>query len=219
MPVPTHGWDCETRIWPTHCPDCRENVFFFSCTCGSRVYFDVGHPPWNPHEDRCIRYLVRYLVEVQGMPAAHVVRTVKVFAASISEAIPPDVQQWLETIARGPRASRRVSIVEPGDSTVCVTARVIQVNPRVNFFKRFGYADSAVSRALLHSLINQSHDEIVVESTDTMGDIRRYTCFVPRSATGASDIERNRVVHLELDASSLPGGEAFWMVQRSDRVG
>ena len=38
MPVPSHKWDCETMIWPTRCPDCRDAVYFFSCTCGSKEF-------------------------------------------------------------------------------------------------------------------------------------------------------------------------------------
>ena len=49
--VPTHGPDCETRTWPTGCPTCGQQVFYFSCTCGSGVFFDALGPPWPIHRD------------------------------------------------------------------------------------------------------------------------------------------------------------------------
>ena len=49
--VPTHGPDCETRTWPTNCPTCGQRVFYFSCTCGSGVFFDALGPPWPRHRD------------------------------------------------------------------------------------------------------------------------------------------------------------------------
>lgn len=49
MSVPTHGPWCSTRLYQTRCWDCRETVYFFSCTCGSRVLFDDPEPPWSDH--------------------------------------------------------------------------------------------------------------------------------------------------------------------------
>lgn len=49
--VPTHGPDCETRTWPTDCGICGQPVFYFSCTCGSGVFFDALGPPWPRHRD------------------------------------------------------------------------------------------------------------------------------------------------------------------------
>ena len=40
MSVPRHGVDCRTRTFPTKCKDCGDEVFYFSCTCGSKVFFE-----------------------------------------------------------------------------------------------------------------------------------------------------------------------------------
>lgn len=40
MPVPNHGPTCQTFTVPTRCSRCGERVFYFQCTCGSKVYFD-----------------------------------------------------------------------------------------------------------------------------------------------------------------------------------
>lgn len=49
--VPTHGPDCETGTRPADCPTCGQQVFYFSCTCGSGVFFDALGPPWPIHQD------------------------------------------------------------------------------------------------------------------------------------------------------------------------
>ena len=46
-----HGYWCNTRTFPTRCHDCGAKVFYFSCDCGSRVFFDRLGKPWQPH--RC----------------------------------------------------------------------------------------------------------------------------------------------------------------------
>ena len=51
MPVPAHGPHCRTLFcWPSSCPDCRQEVFYWGCSCGSRVFFDRLGEPWPVHE-------------------------------------------------------------------------------------------------------------------------------------------------------------------------
>ena len=66
MSVPTHRAGCDTRLWPTTCPDCGKTVFFFSCTCGSRVFFDEPGFPWPRHGDRCVAYAFRSYIQSSG---------------------------------------------------------------------------------------------------------------------------------------------------------
>lgn len=41
--VPTHGSDCrKVRSYPTACPYCGTRVFYFECTCGSKVFLVPG---------------------------------------------------------------------------------------------------------------------------------------------------------------------------------
>jgi uncharacterized C2H2 Zn-finger protein len=56
MPVPTHGPDCQTKTyWPTICRECGMQVIFWSCTCGSKVFFEVGFPDLIKHECKFAR--------------------------------------------------------------------------------------------------------------------------------------------------------------------
>ncbi len=88
MSVPTHGDSCQTRMWLTRCPDCNDLVYFFSCSCGSKVFFDLNCPPWNPHEDRCVPYLVRYLKDVKGMSFSTIIQFIEEYAREKSLSLP-----------------------------------------------------------------------------------------------------------------------------------
>ncbi len=51
MSPPTHGPHCRTIFcYPRACPDCRQEVYYWSCTCGSHVLFDELGEPWPKHE-------------------------------------------------------------------------------------------------------------------------------------------------------------------------
>lgn len=44
-----HGIYCKTITFPLKCKHCQQQIFFFSCDCGSRVLFDDLGPPWPMH--------------------------------------------------------------------------------------------------------------------------------------------------------------------------
>ena len=44
-----HGWWCNTKTYPTHCPTCNRPVFHFSCKCGCSVFFNKLGQPWPIH--------------------------------------------------------------------------------------------------------------------------------------------------------------------------
>ena len=45
-----HGPWCRTRTFPTVCKYCAEHVFYFSCDCGSALFFDELGTPWPIHQ-------------------------------------------------------------------------------------------------------------------------------------------------------------------------
>lgn len=49
-----HGWWCNTRTFPTVCKYCSGDVFYFSCDCGSKLFFDSLGYPWPIHH--CAEY-------------------------------------------------------------------------------------------------------------------------------------------------------------------
>ncbi len=52
MGVPTHGPSCRTVLSrPARCQTCDGFVYYWGCTCGSRVLFDVAGETWSKH--RC----------------------------------------------------------------------------------------------------------------------------------------------------------------------
>ncbi len=54
MPVPTHGPRCRTRFChPSRCNECKQEVFYWACTCGSNLLFDQLGEPWPRH--KCAR--------------------------------------------------------------------------------------------------------------------------------------------------------------------
>jgi hypothetical protein len=50
MSVPSHGYKCRrVCCYPTQCPSCDTNVFYYQCSCGSKVFFETLGD-WEVHE-------------------------------------------------------------------------------------------------------------------------------------------------------------------------
>ena len=50
MPAPTHGPHCRTvACYQSTCKECRQEVYYWSCNCGSQVLFDRLGEPWPLH--------------------------------------------------------------------------------------------------------------------------------------------------------------------------
>ena len=45
-----HGPSCNTITFPTRCRLCSTRVFYFSCDCGSKVFFEELGYPWPIHD-------------------------------------------------------------------------------------------------------------------------------------------------------------------------
>jgi hypothetical protein len=50
-----HGHHCSNGVWKTKCPECGERVYYWSCSHGSKVFFDSLGPDWLKHDCLCHR--------------------------------------------------------------------------------------------------------------------------------------------------------------------
>lgn len=218
MAVPTHRPDCETMIWRTTCPDCLDKVYFFSCSCGSKVYFDLNRPPWDPHADRCIPYLVRTLRDVSGYSAAQILAAVDQRARQLGQPIPPDIERQLIDLSQRARPGLFIHRVLPEDDQITIAGRVIEINRQVNFFKRFGLAENHISRALLGQLAKEPHVELTVRSEAEPGtiDCHQATFFYPKKLFARTYFGQHSMVWVVLTPHPVTGQDPVWLAETVD---
>ena len=46
----THGAWCNTKTRPSDCRYCGSRVYYFTCDCGCKVFFEDSAPPWDQHK-------------------------------------------------------------------------------------------------------------------------------------------------------------------------
>lgn len=45
-----HGKQCNSKTIPMQCKHCKQKVFYFTCDCGSKVFFEELGEPWPIHD-------------------------------------------------------------------------------------------------------------------------------------------------------------------------
>ena len=213
MPVPTHAPGCRTRLFPTPCPDCAETVYYFDCTCGSKVFFDAPGHPWPLHQDRCLPYLIRRLRDVERLPYDAIRQRVRLAAAERDRDVPIGVLKLIAQLERKGRQPETVLDVKPYDGAVDFEGEVVGCNLEVNYFKRFKYMDSQVTRALLGALVRRPHVEVMVRGPRDVesGCITQFTFFVSRDTYQRAGIRVGARVGIALHAQRLPNGTMLWI--------
>lgn len=220
MPVPTHRPGCDTAIYPTQCPHCGDDVYFFSCTCGSRVFFDLPHPPWNPHEERCYLYLISYLSETENTPIQHIRSLVEQYALEKDIPIPDDVEEHLTELERkhGHRKPE-IKTVEPGGEERPIVGIVMTYNAPVNFLKRFDFEDNRLGRGLLGRLLDESYVEIKLREDNLNADVlREFKVFMPLRLAKEHSITQHSKVFAILEPEEIAGRDPVWTTYKVELI-
>lgn len=175
-----HGVMCGSRTWPTKCPTCREEVFFFSCTCGSKVFFDELGAPWPLHS--CFAQRHRVLADAVASGAI----------SMVDSTIDPTARRWRERIdesfAQTIRQRRERSTPDPivhmapkRGAARHLVGILREWQQAANPFKEFRIPDTAMSRAMLGPLGRGLVSKITIHVPSADSEIESYTLWLPRS--------------------------------------
>jgi hypothetical protein len=77
-----HGSWCGARTYPIRCGHCGQQVFYFSCNCGSKVFFEALGDPWPIHERHAEELLEGLIVNPAESMEIEVVGEIRHFAVT-----------------------------------------------------------------------------------------------------------------------------------------
>lgn len=192
---PTHGWWCNARTYPTRCKYCKEEVFYFSCDCGSKVFFDDLGWPWPIHNCMDVDQIVEQVrIDIQEDYAQGIAEREKRRRERTWEA-PIKAQQ--------PREGERVEDI----------GIVREILEKVDVFKKFNLpADSIWSTKLLGELGSNDFMQVTVHVNDLSGTAMNcYTFLVRQKLWDRLGAVRGDLLSFELVGRSVPGGQVYWL--------
>jgi len=182
MPVPNHKPGCVTKTFITQCPDCKRDVFFFSCNCGSLVYFDELGFPWTIHS--CKQYAIRKAIEllkdVERLHDDEIRQKIEEYSKRHSQVIDEEIEDLIDNEIGRLRKPIRVKEIEVTDEIDCVGGIVMEINKSINFHKKFNIESKGeISVKLLGVLGKETYDEVILrEGPDKNNVVREFRVLV-----------------------------------------
>jgi hypothetical protein len=212
MSIPTHHISCVTKSFPTNCPECHSEVWFFSCSCGSKIYFNELGYPWDQH--LCRKYFLQQELSLiknsERLSDEEVYRIINDLEKKKGHTVDDQTLEILESIL-GKRKTPFSSYAIPADVASEFAGQVMEINNPVNIFKKLGYdAGNLMSVKLLGKTGNLTWAVAIVRTKpDTRNAAAEYEIFIPVEYLRAAPMRKGQVVAGLLDVLEHPKGKVW----------
>ena len=224
---PTHGWWCNTRTFPTICKYCRGDVFYFSCDCGSKLFFDSLGYPWPIH--RCAAYepsptLSRLGQEdLSGSILSYLSdNDAEQLSQFIDQHIERDYVARIQTAqAREKRGSKKTSwIVRQDPYHNCKTAErgiITELMPDADILKKAGVKAGSVGARALGQFVEKKLAQITIHTGALAEDESEncsFTFFAETSIVRRLKLVKGRVVIAQLRGIATLIKHPVWVCEQ-----
>ncbi len=210
-----HGYLCGASTRPGQCPSCGGSIFYFSCDCGSKVFFDDLGGDWPRHN--CTSDWVRSLVKIVESDGRIVVDLGDgIFAQRPGKSSGP-------VRATKPRSPRPASLdmpivrVAPGTSEPReITGVLREVSHDASLLKSLDLGDTVMTREMLAAQLGpewaKNLGRITVHSIREGSDQREsYTAWVPAAQIADPRIRKDTMVSILLASVDVLGMGSEWL--------
>jgi hypothetical protein len=176
MSVPTHQSECSTKIFVTKCPDCNSEVYFFSCSCGSKVFFeDVGYP-WPIHycKKRELREIIEILKDIERYTDDEIAEVIINYEKAYDVEVPKAIMEIIEFHIGKRKYPFKVEKIEIDESIHDLDGKIMEYRKEVNLYKKFGYNKSSpFTKGLLGDLSSDEYGEITIRQNPNNKNISK----------------------------------------------
>ena len=222
-----HGAWCSSRTYPTKCRHCGQSVFYFSCECGCKVFFDTLGPPWPVHN--CIELA---LSDLSIKRALSELGTERVQDHMAELMMTPSIWQpghslepaWLHKVTQRiatPRAFQPRLIRErPVPGAERDETGIVRELAAVDPAKALGLdAYSLVGQAMLRSLRLEDCMQLTVHCGDlSCENGSSYTFLAAGALVHQAEAQRGNLIWFEVEAFGLSGKPHVWLCRSLERL-
>ena len=224
--IAVHGIICNTKTFPTKCHTCGASVFFFSCDCGSRVFFDELGEPWPVHDCVGGRHRPRGTAgsDYEGPSSWGSMLDVSIIRGSTSRSdLLPELRSGRQSIdpeivlrARESESRQRDTMaIEAMGSVPVQVVGVVQHRSDPDLAKRYQLGRESIGFTHLASTIGDTDPVQITVRVDEIAtdpaaiDYFNYTFLCPRNQVGKK-VRANVVLQARLDPVEVLGVGKVW---------
>jgi hypothetical protein len=218
---PIHGVWCNTRTWPTKCPTCGDSVFFFSCDCGCKVFFDELGPPWPIHD--CDTSWTRNLLRTKdktGKITVTIKPGITITRIPDSFTIEDNIVKKLAKKAFFSNDEPINAIKPSKNETKELVGILREINLTVDPLKTFKIENTQISYQLLGKIGKQPVGKITVHIPSNIYlFIESYTAWIPYDIIKDTRIKKGVTVSVSLLSETILWNINEWFCDYFEIIG
>ena len=214
-----HGVNCRTHTFPTKCNHCGDDVYFFSCTCGSRVFFDKLGWPWPEHDCAFSRSDLQWAKGrsreklADGGVRVKISEGVTATRRGVQQRRPWNIDSEVEVTAKREIQMRQrnpIEYVPPGaDWAVEITGVLRELKSRVDVYQRLGLPRNAMTKGFLGELGNGEWGRVTIH--ELKSTIYSYTAWIPASLLPSGRLRTGATVSVTLQRFDIADKAREWV--------
>jgi hypothetical protein len=220
MSVPTHSEECQSKAFKTLCFDCGQEVYFFMCSCGSKVLFDsLGHP-WPIHscEESQVRIAVSLLEHSSLLTHDEIYAKILLHSNKSGMPVSERAMELIDRYLSERKKPFQIKKIGHSAEVHFVIGRIHQINNNINMYTRMGLPKNMANAAgLLGDLGYDTYSEIIVRSVPDFKNISsEYSLLIKSTAlkSFSNDKKAEYAFSIESTESFLPQ----WLVKELKKV-
>ncbi len=209
-----------TKTYPTNCPECASPVWFFSCSCGSKIFFEeLGHP-WEQHV--CRKYLlsleISLIKDSERLSDEEIYKIITNIEKKRGHSVDDGTMEILEDILGKRKYLFSATEVEPSTATE-FAGRVMELNNPINIFKKLAYdATNQLSIRLLGKIGETKWAMVKVRGNpDGRNHALEYSIYVRESYLKLYPIRQGQYIIGVLDVLKHPKG-LMWVLREHKAI-
>jgi hypothetical protein len=195
-----HGAWCGARTFPTTCRYCGEKVFYFSCNCGCKVFFDRLGWPWPKHDCQSPEAIVR-AVDIQ-VEREYVERMAKRYEKR---------REWEPPIC----------VCHPKEGEEIFDLGLVREYAHVDIYKKYKIEpDLPLAVKFLGELARNDYFQVTAHANDLESEqLQSYTFLVKQSKWKSAGAILGDLVEFSLVGFAIPGRESVgWLCKDIHRL-
>jgi hypothetical protein len=215
MAIPTHDITCITKSYQMPCPACKEQVWFFSCSCGSKTFFNELGYPWEQHTCRkhFLEMQIKLIKDLDRLSDLEVYDIIATIEKKSGRTLNADTEEMLADILGKRKFPLSVTTCEP-DKDSEFSGKVMQVNTSINIFKKLGYdPEKPFAVKLLGKLTEIKWAQIIVRSNpDKRNKCLEYEIYMTQEYLKKYQLRQGNVIAGILNVVKHPKG-LIWQIR------
>ena len=208
-----HGAHCNSRTFPMRCKYCGEQVFFFTCDHGSKVFFDSLGAPWHVHQ--CAQYIIakygkevfeRGMAQMMMLPGIDRPYRERVEQADVKRKKEPTPIPFLKM-----EPARGMKTEEYG--------LISEIVKEVDLFKKLKLGATAMAHGALGVFRDKDYVQITIH-TAALGEDENptFTFLLAKRLLKRADLIKSDFVRCQLVGVQILDRAPLWLCEQIDKV-